>query len=95
MKTALEPIVDTVFCPQCKEGIQQTIKSLIAAWVGIKVGPRTSQYSHVPNHYFYRPRYNNPHGPEPPMYTIPILVATTRGYHPQILSVRQSYSLFL
>ncbi|KAF9652490.1 hypothetical protein BDM02DRAFT_2755808 [Thelephora ganbajun] len=36
INTALEPLVDVVSCSRCRKGIQQTIKSLVAAWVGIK-----------------------------------------------------------
>ena len=37
LKAALGPLVDIAPCFVCKEGIQQTVKSLVAAWVGIKV----------------------------------------------------------
>jgi len=30
IRSALEPLVGAVSCSQCKEGIQQTIKSLVA-----------------------------------------------------------------
>ena len=48
IKAALEPLVTIVSCSRCKEGIQQTTKSVVAAWVGIKVGYQTLQRSHIP-----------------------------------------------
>jgi len=36
IKAAISPLVDMVSCSRCKEGVQQTVKSLVVAWVGIK-----------------------------------------------------------
>ena len=36
--SALGSLADIVSCPRCKSGIQQTVRSVVAAWVGIKVG---------------------------------------------------------
>jgi len=36
IKTTLGPLVDIAPCSQCKEGMQQTIKTIVAAWAGIK-----------------------------------------------------------
>jgi len=36
IKAALGPLVEIAACSRCKEGIQQTVKTLVAAWVGIK-----------------------------------------------------------
>lgn len=47
IKAALGPLVDVVSCSRCKEGIQQTVKSVVAAWVGIKVSFHPSQRSHL------------------------------------------------
>ena len=74
----LGPVVDIAPCSLCKEGIQQTIKSLIAAWVGVKVGFQTLQCSHVPNLHFCRPLFKMSHGPKSPTYTLH--VANTRVY---------------
>ena len=58
--------------------MQQTVKSLIAAWVGIKVGSPAPQRSHVFNRYFLRPLYEISHIPKSPTYTLH--VANTRIY---------------
>lgn len=66
IKSALGPLVDVLPCSLCKEGIQQTVKSVVAAWVGIKVSFRTPQRSLVPDSSFYRPRSNEPRFPQSP-----------------------------
>jgi hypothetical protein len=47
IKTALGPLVDAASCSRCKEGIQQTVKSVVAGWVGIRVRIQISQRSQV------------------------------------------------
>lgn len=62
VKAALGPLVDLISCSRCKEGIQRTIKSVVATWVGIKVSLQPPQRPRVPNNHFFRPRYNGSYG---------------------------------
>lgn len=85
IKAALGPLVDIVSCSRCREGIQQTVKSVVAAWVGIKVSFPTTQSSHVPNNSCCRPRFNVSHGPQSPMYytlNLPCSDYTSLREHP-------------
>jgi hypothetical protein len=70
IKAALGPLVDTVSCFRCKEGIKQTVKSIVAAWVGIKVSLQIPRRSQVPNGCLSRPRYDVSNNPQSPLYTI-------------------------
>lgn len=61
IKATLGPLVDGIACSRCKEGIQQSVKSLVAAWVGIKVRFQTLQSSRVPDNHSNRPRFEISH----------------------------------
>lgn len=70
IKALLGPLVDVASCSRCKEGIQQTVKSVVAGWVGIKVRFQVSQRSRVANGCFRRPQFNVSDGPQSPVHAL-------------------------